>query len=109
VAVFDSDHLTRDDLRALIQERHEHCVSLYLGRAQLGQETSSDGIRLKNLARQAVDELTGRGLRRPQAEAIVAPALDLINSPLRWQGDGLGLALFLADDTARRYMLPQVF
>lgn len=109
MAVFDSDHLAQDDLRALLQERHAHCVSLYLGLETLGQETASDGIRLKNLVRQAEEGLAERGLRRPEIQAILAPAAALIDESLRWQAGGAGLALFLAEDGAHRYRLPHHF
>ncbi len=109
VAVLDSDRLSRDDLRALLAERHAHCVSLYLKLSQIGQETPADGIRLKNLVREAEDGLAGRGLRRPEAQSILKPAADLIDEPLRWQTDGSGLALFLSEDGARRYRLPHAF
>ena len=40
----------------------------------LGQETPADGIRLKNLVRQAEEGLVERGLRRPDAQAMLKPA-----------------------------------
>jgi hypothetical protein len=109
VAVIDSDRLTREDLGSLLQERHAHCVSLFLRMAQVGQQTPADGIRLKNLVKQAVDGLIERGVRRPDAEAILAPASQLIDEPLRWQTDGEGLALFLSEEGAHRFKLPYAF
>jgi hypothetical protein len=109
VTVFDSDRLTLEDLRALLQERHAHCVSLYLGLDRIGQMTPADGIRLRNLAKEAEAGLEQRGMRRPDAAAIVKPALDLIEQPLAWQADGAGLALFLNESGARRYRLPRHF
>lgn len=109
MAVSDSGRLTRDDLRSLLAERHQHCVSLYLSLSQVGQETTADDIRLKNLIRQAVDGLVARGLRRPDAEAIMSPAEELLGASLAWQTDGKGLALFLSEDGAQRYRLGHAF
>jgi hypothetical protein len=109
VAVLDSDRLSRDDLRTLLQERHAHCVSLYLGLSRIGQETPADGIRLKNLVRDAEERLMERGLRRPETQTILKPATDLAGESLRWQADGAGLALFLSEDGASRYRLPHAF
>jgi hypothetical protein len=109
VAVIDSNQLTRDDLKSLLQERHAHCVSLYLRLAQIGQETPADDIRLKNLVREAEEGLVARGLRRPEAQRILEPASQLIGDSLSWQTDGAGLAIFLSEDGARRFRLPHAF
>jgi hypothetical protein len=76
--VSDHDTLGRDDLKRLLTERHRHCVSLYLALEQVGQESPADGIRMKNLVKQAEQELTERGLRRPEAAALLEPAMDIV-------------------------------
>jgi hypothetical protein len=109
VAVTDLDSLSRDELKEILAERHDHCVSLFLSLEQVGQESPSDGIRMKNLVKQAEAQLTARGVRHPDAQAILAPANEIVREPLRWQSDGSGLAIFMSEDGARRYKLPQRF
>lgn len=109
MSVEDSQQLTRDDIQTLLRERHAHCVSLYLGLAQVGQETPADGIRMRNLVRDAVETLVARGMRKPDAEALLSPAADIAAAPLKWQAGGSGIALFLSEDGARRYRLPTTF
>lgn len=109
MSVQDFQQLTRDGLQTLLRERHAHCVSLFLGLAQIGQETPADSIRLKNLAHDAMDDLIARGMRKPDAEALLAPATEIAAESLKWQTGGSGIALFLSEDGGRRYRLPRSF
>ena len=74
----------------------------HAGAAQIRQ----DPIWLNNLLNEAETRLTGRGLRRPDAEALLGPAAELIDSPEFWQRRSEGLALYLARGFMRVIDLP---
>ena len=79
------DTLTREDLTNLIRTSSEVCISIYMPTYRVGKETAQGPIRLKNLLRQAEAFLLDRGLRTPQARALLEPAQALLVDGLFWQ------------------------
>ena len=88
--------LSREDLRRLRDEAEPPCVSLYLPVHPARPETQGNLIRLKNLLRQAEEELIERGVTRERCAEILAPARGLLDDAAFWQQPGEGLAIFLA-------------
>ncbi|UCF19000.1 MAG: hypothetical protein JSU87_13860 [Gemmatimonadota bacterium] len=103
------DLLNRADIRALMGERGNLCVSLYMPTHRAGAETQQDPIRLKNLLRQAEERLTEGGLRRAEAEKILAAAHRTLGDAVFWQHQNDGLAVFASPVTFRRYRVPFKF
>ncbi len=103
------DRLQKDELQALIEESGAPCVSLYLPTHRAGAETQQDPIRFKNLLKQAEERLVKSGLRRAEAEAILAPAKLLLKDRGFWQHQSDGLAVFASAGTFRSYRLPREF
>jgi hypothetical protein len=103
------DLLNRAELRALMAERSNHCVSLYMPTHRTGPETQQDRIRFKNLLKQAEERLSTNGLRRADAERALEPAQRLLDDDGFWAHRGDGLAVFLAPETFRAYRLPYPF
>lgn len=96
----------RSDAKQLIEHDAHHCVSIFLPTHYEGPEVRQDPIRLKNLTTAAVDQLIERGLRRPDAEAIVAPVRTLMKDDEFWRRRSDGLACFCAADLFQVYRVP---
>ena len=69
------DILNRDNLEQLSKQEDGLHVSIYMPTHPAGDQIQQDPIRLKNLLNQAQEELMARGLRRPDAEALLQPAV----------------------------------
>lgn len=90
------DILNRDNLEQLSKQEDGLHVSIYMPTHPAGDQIQQDPIRLKNLLNQAQEELMARGLRRPDAEALLQPAVDLLPDRVFWENQSNGLALFAA-------------
>lgn len=100
------DLLNREQLRALMEERGDHRVSLYLPTQRTGAETRQNPIRLKNLVRQAEERLTRQGVRGVEAQEILGPAQRLLDDESFWRYQSDGLAVFTSRETFGCYRLP---
>jgi hypothetical protein len=103
------DLLTRDEVRTLIDDHEGSCVSIYMPTHQVGEGIREDPVRLKNLLRQAEEDLIAAGLRTPEARELLEPSQKLVWDGLFWQYQSDGLALFLSAGAFRRYRLPLDF
>lgn len=101
-----NDFLSKNRLKELAQINQYPCVSIYMPTHRLGAETQQDPIRLRNLLDQAQEQLIEIGLRRPQAEAILTPALQLLDDHEYWQHQSDGLAVLLSADQVHIHRLP---
>ncbi|WP_072687874.1 baeRF3 domain-containing protein [Rhodococcus marinonascens] len=99
----------RSDLSQLIATAPDRGISIYMPTHIRGEETRQDPIRLRNLVAEARDRLTGAGVDKFDAGALVAPATALIENYGFWQHQDQGLALFLGDGQAHRYRVPIPF
>ncbi|MBW1916834.1 MAG: hypothetical protein JRI57_02245 [Deltaproteobacteria bacterium] len=97
---------TRNELHNLTEVQQRPCVSIYMPTHRIPSEITQDRIRLKNLLRQADQALQDYGLRAPEAQAILDPAERLLTQLPFWQRQKDGLALFLAPEFFRDYLLP---
>lgn len=100
------DILDRQDLKRLSQHEDGWHVSIYMPTHRASDQIQQDPIRLKNLLTQAEEALVERGLRRPEAEALLQPARDLFPDQLFWQNQGDGLALFASGEAFHTFRLP---
>lgn len=101
--------LDKDQVRSLIEHREAPCVSIYMPTHRAGAETQQDPIRLKNLLRQAEDNLTDGGLRGTEAQEVLKPAGHLLGDDDFWQHQSDGLALFLSGGLFKVFRLPFKF
>lgn len=102
------DILSVDELKALISERADFCVSLFMPVHRTG-ETQQDPIRLKNLLNQAEEKMAAAGGRPAAARALLQPVRDATQKSLFWQGRSDGLAVFASMNTVRWGHLPYRF
>src|SRR5438445_751304 len=95
-----------NDLTALVDGPPGPSVSMYL-HSQPGVSDPRQGqLRLKNLLTEAEGRLTDRGLRTPDARALLAPAERARTDPDFWRQGGRGLALFLNAGGLKAFQVP---
>jgi hypothetical protein len=97
---------SRSDLTDLVEAAPSIAVSLYLPMQILGRETRQNPIMLKNLLRQARDQLARLDVSEAEAEGLLSPAVDLIEDHDFWQHQAPGLALYLSDAGMQAIKLP---
>jgi hypothetical protein len=100
------DFAFRDEIRELIQRRHDNCVSLYLPTHRAGRETEQDPIRLDNLIRGAEKEIISGGTRSPEAREILEPARNLLKDGFFTRRLAEGLSIFISKGFFRYFRLP---
>lgn len=97
---------TKDDLGRLLSTNAAPAVSLFLPTHVAGREIRQDPIRLKNLLGSAMDQLTGGGMRRPDAEAMLAAANRLVEDANFWRHQDRGLAVFAGPGGTEHFRVP---
>ncbi len=95
----------RSDLNELLSMQGNPSVSLYLPTHVATREMRQDRVRLRNLVHQASGLLTGRH-RRPEVDALLAPAHHLIEDDSIWAHPEQALAVFLVPGRSRVHKLP---
>lgn len=104
----DIDPIRPSTLSELAAVEQDPCVSLLMPTHPTGADSRQDPIRLENLIDKAHADLKSRDMRRPDIEALLQPARDVIKQRSFWQHQGSGLAIYLADGTSRMLRLPEV-
>ena len=84
------------------------CFNLYVTH-RTGTETQQDPIRLKNLLKEAENQLSARGVSTRDMQEMLEPANNLLQDLVFWQHQSDGLAIFLSANGVRRYRLPLNF
>jgi len=95
--------LDRNAVLALARHEEWPAISIYLPAHRAGTERQQDPIRLKNLLKQAEEVLVQRGMRSPEAEALLTPAWALQRDPALLREGFEGLALFVGDQVFRSF------
>ncbi len=82
-------------------------VSIFMPTHIAGREIRQDVIRLRNLVAKAQDELCEKhNMRRPDAEAFMKPAADLLDQGEFWRHMDRGLAVYLAKGVSAIHRVP---
>jgi hypothetical protein len=101
---------TSDEIVALASYRGDTCVSIYLPTTPVTQHTRADRIELKNLTRQAVEQIrSARDSARDNehAAALIAEQLDdLVDDDEFWRFQAHSLAVFATPENVRTFRLP---
>ncbi len=103
------DALSRETLKALIEQRDLASVSLYMPTHRAGSQIQEGPVRLKNLLKQAEKELLDRGMRTRNVQKLLEPAEGLVPDSLFWKYQSDGLALFLSPGSFLFFRLPLDF
>jgi hypothetical protein len=100
------DPLDATVLDGLLDPSSTPCVSMFLPGYRAITSGNPGRIQLKNLIGVAEGELQERGLRRPAAAEVLAPARKLLDNDDFWQHRQNGLAVFLSPGYSRCLWLP---
>ncbi len=96
------DHAILNDL---VRHRADICVSIYLDTTPLTQEAMHDRIKLKNLARQAIEQLHGADADKRRVLALSEHIDDLVDDDDFWRLQANSLAVLATPDTIRSFRL----
>ena len=104
------DLFNRTELRRLAESQDDVCISLYMPTYRNESDWSQNTTRLKNLLREARDQLREQDFREELIDEILADARALLDRPGFWRNNiGDGLALFITPDTLESFRLPLTF
>ncbi|HSE73662.1 MAG TPA: hypothetical protein VLB05_04055 [Dongiaceae bacterium] len=97
---------TSADINALSSFRGEVCVSIYLRTTPLTQQAQADRIALKNLAKQAVQQLQAAGTDKRRIADIAEQFDDLVDDDGFWRFQAHSLAIFATPENMRTFRVP---
>lgn len=97
---------TREAVSELAASASGLCISIFLPTHRSGSQTLQGAIHLKNMLREAEDELTHLGLRWNDIEELTKSAHELIRDSVFWQHQREGLAIFISAGQQRVFRLP---
>lgn len=100
------DVVRRSDLKDLVTGVTPPCVSMYVPTHRRGRDIEQDPIRLRKLVADARTELEDVGLRRTEADELLAPAARLLDDASFWHHQQRGLAVLLAKGRAEILRVP---
>jgi len=69
--------LGREELKMLMEQTSDNCVSLFMPAEKAGRETRMNAIRFKNLIGEAENQLDKSGLSSKEMKSMLEPALEL--------------------------------
>ncbi len=101
--------INRSELQELIEARAKGSVSIYMPTYRVGADFRQNPVRLKNLLKEAQEQLIARGMDKPEAEELLQPARQLLSDEIYWQHQSDGLTLFLSPEMQRAYRMPYDF
>lgn len=97
---------TSADIEALSSFRGEVCVSIYLRTTPLTQQAQADRIELKNLAKQAIQQLQAAGTDKRRLADIAEQFDDLVDDDEFWRFQAHSLAIFATPENMRTFRVP---
>jgi hypothetical protein len=100
------DWLSLDDLQELSTASGGERVSIYMPTHRAGPDTRQDPIRLKNLLREAEEQLVAQKMRGTEARDLLKPGHDLVDDYDFWQQQNDALVVFATREAFRYYRLP---
>lgn len=99
--------ITQKELHRLIEQPPSICISIY---APLERSSvQHNQVRFKALLREAEEQLGTRAIEQHDIDALLVPARVLLDDENFWQHPADGLAVFLAPNLDRAFMLPGRF
>lgn len=96
--------VTEADVRRLLEEESDACVSIYMPTVKSGPEIQQNPIKFKNALRKAEKALQER-VDDKKAKRMLAPAEKLLEETRFWNQQSLGLAVHLSDGFFHTYRL----
>lgn len=96
----------QSEIRSIFADTQAPAVSIFLPTHRAGPEIEQDPIRLKNLIKQAEEQLLAEGTRAASARDLLAPISELVRNAAFWRYQSDGLAIFRSPDSLRTQRLP---
>ncbi|MFH1147600.1 MAG: hypothetical protein V1736_07825 [Pseudomonadota bacterium] len=103
------DLITKTDIEELMKHSSWPCISIFMPAHRAGKEIQQDRIRLKDLLREAEQNLVQKGLRRPEAKELLKEPTLMVEDHSFWEQQSDGLAIFLSPERYRVFRLPLDF
>ncbi|MGU9981197.1 hypothetical protein ACJ4V0_14260 [Phreatobacter sp. HK31-P] len=97
---------TRPDIRSLIEERADACVSLYLSTTPETQHVGASRIAFGNLVKQALEQLDAVDFDKRRRALLAEQFDDLIDDGSFWTFQAHSLAVLATPDSIRTFRLP---
>jgi hypothetical protein len=97
---------TADELSDLATQRSDIGVSIFLPTTPVSTETDADRILLKNLTKEALDQLEAAGADKRRVGALIEELDDLIEDDEFWRFQAHGLAIYATPDNLRTFRVP---
>jgi hypothetical protein len=104
------DLFNRSELRRLAELQENLCISLFMPTYRDESNWSQNTTRLKNLLREARNQLRDQDYREDDIDEILSDARVLLDRPGFWRSNiGDGLAVFITPETTELFRLPLSF
>lgn len=103
------DLLNREHLRALAETQADPCASFYMPTFRFESEQEQNPIRLKNLLKEARQQLKASEHRQDEIDGLLQPVQDILDDAGFWRDLSDGLAIFVTPDAVEMYRLPLAF
>lgn len=97
---------TRAQIHRLLTDRSPASVSIYLPTSRIVHETDADRIELKNLTREALEQLRAAGTDHAEITAIEESLEHLVDDDAFWALQADSLAVFVSPSGLRTFRLP---
>lgn len=97
---------TRTEILKLAEMRSAPCVTIYLSTTPLTEAAQADRTALKNLAREAMNQLEAIDTPKRSLWPIEAAVAEIEDDDEFWAHQANSLAIFLTPDSVRTYRLP---
>lgn len=94
---------TPSDLRNLAESRNAASVTIYLPTTPVSIQTEGDRIALKNLGREALEQLEAMSADRRDVAEIAEEIDDLVDDDEFWRFQAHGLAVFVTPENLRTF------
>jgi hypothetical protein len=102
-----TDIPTRSEIDRLLSSTSQHCVSIYLPTHRVTQDTAQDRLVLRDLTRQAVEQLHAAGASGDDVADIEEHLLHLVEDDEEfWNDQAESLAIFASPDRFETHRLP---
>ncbi len=97
---------TADDYADLAAWRGDMAVSIALPTTPVSIETDADRIQLKNLAKEASDQLAAANADKRRLALLIEELDDLIEDSAFWEYQARGLVIYATPDNLRTFRVP---
>ncbi len=103
------DVISKQELHDLMAARGGARLSLYLPTAETGREVQQSPIRLKNLLKNAEEQIEKADVSGSEKEQLLEPVRQLVEDAQFWRVQGSGLAVFVDANGMQTFRCPVTF